>query len=162
MGKVYRARDTRLDRTVAIKILPQHLASDPGRRAPGLHAKPTRFPAFHTPTSAPFDIGDQHGIHYVVLEYLEGGTLGDRLAKGSLPISEVLKGDIASALDTAHRHGIVHRDVLQGHRRPSVSRKRWVSAYPHIYVECRSMPLPGRERRPGCRGRRFFAEMVGI
>ena len=113
MGEVYRARDTRLERTVAIKILPEHLASDPGRRARFEREAHTISGLSHPNICALYDIGDQDGIHYVVLEYLEGGTLGDRLAKGPLPISEVLKvgADIASALDTAHRHGIVHRDV---------------------------------------------------
>jgi serine/threonine protein kinase len=113
MGEVYRARDTRLDRTVAIKILPEHLASDPGRRARFEREAHTISGLSHPNICALYDIGDQDSIHYVVLEYLEGGTLADRLANGPLPISEVLKvgADIASALDTAHRHGIVHRDV---------------------------------------------------
>ncbi len=113
MGEVYRARDTRLDRTVAIKILPEHLASDPGRRARFEREARTISGLSHPNICALFDIGDQDGIHYVVLEYLEGRTLADRLAKGPLPISEVLKvgADIASALETAHRHGIVHRDL---------------------------------------------------
>jgi len=113
MGEVYRARDTRLDRTVAIKILPEHLASDPGRRARFEREAHTISGLSHPNICALFDIGDHDGIHYVVLEYLEGRTLADRLAKGPLPVSEVLKvgADIASALETAHRHGIVHRDL---------------------------------------------------
>jgi serine/threonine protein kinase len=113
MGEVYRARDTRLDRTVAIKILPEHLASDPGRRARFEREAHTISGLSHPNICALFDIGDQDGIHYVVLEYLEGRTLADRLAKGPLPVSEVLKvgADVASALETAHRHGIVHRDL---------------------------------------------------
>ena len=113
MGEVYRARDTRLDRTVAIKILPEHLASDAGRRARFEREARTISGLSHPNICALFDIGDQQGIHYVVLEYLEGRTLADRLARGPLPISEVLKlgCDIAFALETAHRHGIVHRDL---------------------------------------------------
>ena len=113
MGEVYRARDTRLDRTVAIKILPEHLSSDPGRRARFEREAQTISGLSHPNICALFDIGDQDGIHYVVLEYLEGRTVADRLAKGPLPVSEVLKvgADIASALETAHRHGIVHRDL---------------------------------------------------
>jgi len=113
MGEVYRARDTRLDRTVAIKILPEHLSSDPGRRARFEREARAISGLSHPNICSLFDIGDQDGIHYVVLEYLEGRTLADRLAKGPLPISEVLKvgADIASALETAHRHGIVHRDL---------------------------------------------------
>jgi eukaryotic-like serine/threonine-protein kinase len=113
MGEVYRARDTRLDRTVAIKILPEHLSSDPGRRARFEREARAISGLSHPNICSLFDIGDQDGVHYVVLEYLEGRTLADRLLKGPLPISEVLKvgADIASALETAHRHGIVHRDL---------------------------------------------------
>jgi eukaryotic-like serine/threonine-protein kinase len=113
MGEVYRARDTRLDRTVAIKILPEHLASDPGRRARFEREARTVSGLSHPNICVLFDIGDQDGIYYVVLEYLEGQTLADRLAKGPLPVSEVLKigADIASALESAHRYGIVHRDL---------------------------------------------------
>src|SRR5882724_200865 len=113
MGEVYRARDTRLDRTVAIKILPEHLSSDPGRRARFEREARTISGLSHPNICALFDIGDQDGVHYVVLEYLEGRNLAERLLKGPLPVSEVLKVgvDIASALETAHRHGIVHRDL---------------------------------------------------
>src|SRR5678810_404191 len=113
MGEVYRARDTRLDRTVAIKILPEHLASDAGRRARFEREARTISGLSHPNICALFDIGDQQGIHYVVLEYLEGRTLAARLAKGPLPISEVLKHgyDIPFPLETAHRHRIVHRDL---------------------------------------------------
>src|SRR5207249_2837722 len=113
MGEVYRSRDMRLDRTVAIKILPEHLSADPGRRARFEREARAISGLSHPNICALFDIGDQDGIHYVVLEYLEGRTLVDRLAKGPLPVSEVLKvgADIASALETAHRNGIVHRDL---------------------------------------------------
>src|SRR5512141_919055 len=109
MGEVYRARDTRLDRTVAIKILPEHLSFDPGRRARFEREARTISALSHPNICALFDIGDHDGIHYVVLEYIDGKSLADRLAKGSLPVSEVLKVgvDVASALETAHRHGIV-------------------------------------------------------
>jgi eukaryotic-like serine/threonine-protein kinase len=113
MGEVYRARDTRLDRTVAIKILPEHLSSDVGRRARFEREARTISGLSHPNICALFDIGDQSGVYYVVLEYLEGKTLADRIAKGPMPVSEVLKvgADIASALETAHRNGIVHRDL---------------------------------------------------
>ncbi len=113
MGEVYRARDTRLERTVAIKILPEHLASDPGRRARFEREARIVSGLSHPNICALFDLGEQNGIHYVVLEYLEGETLADRLAKGPMPVSEVLKvgADIASALDAARRYGIVHRDL---------------------------------------------------
>ncbi len=113
MGEVYRARDTRLNRTVAIKILPEHLSADEGRRARFEREARTISGLSHPNICALFDIGDQDGVYYVVLEYLEGKTLEDRVAKGPLAVSEILKvgSDIASALETAHRHGIVHRDL---------------------------------------------------
>ena len=113
MGEVYRARDTRLDRTVAIKILPEHLASDPGRLSRFEREARTVSGLSHPNICALFDLGEQNGIRYVVLEYLEGETLADRLAKGPMPVSEVLRvgADIASALESARRYGIVHRDL---------------------------------------------------
>jgi eukaryotic-like serine/threonine-protein kinase len=113
MGEVYRARDTRLDRTVAIKILPEQVSSDLGRRARFEREARTISALSHPNICALFDIGEQGGIYYVVLEYLEGKTLADHLAKGPLPISELLKigSDIALALETAHRNDIVHRDL---------------------------------------------------
>ena len=113
MGEVYRARDTRLDRTVAIKILPEHLSSDPGRRARFEREARTISGLSHPNICAVFDVGNQDGIHYVVLEFLEGRTLADRLGKGPMPASEALRvgSEIAFALETAHRHGIVHRDL---------------------------------------------------
>jgi serine/threonine protein kinase len=113
MGEVYRARDTRLERTVAIKILPEHLASDPGRRARFEREARTVSGLSHPNICALFDLGEQNGIDYVVVEYLEGETLADRMAKGPMPVSEVSKvgADIASALEAARRYGIVHRDL---------------------------------------------------
>jgi len=113
MGEVYRARDTRLNRTVAIKILPEHLSSDPVRRARFEREARTISGLSHPNICALFDIGDRDGIQYVVLEYLEGKTLADRLARGSVPIGEVLKigAEVAAALETAHASGIVHRDL---------------------------------------------------
>jgi serine/threonine protein kinase len=87
MGEVYRARDTRLDGTVAIKILPEHLSTDPGRRARFEREAQTISGLSHPNICALFDIGDQDGLHYVVLEYLEGRTVADRLARGPLSTS---------------------------------------------------------------------------
>ncbi len=113
MGEVYRARDTRLGRTVAIKILREPLSSNPARRARFEREARAISGLSHPNICALFDVGNQDGIDYVVLEYLEGVTLEDRLTKGPLPVSEVLRVgvEIASALEAAHRHGIVHRDL---------------------------------------------------
>ena len=116
MGEVYRARDSRLDRTVAIKVLPEQLSSDPQRRERFQREAKTISGFSHPNICALYDVGEESGAYYLILEYIEGESLADRLRKGPLAISEVLKigAEIASALDTAHRHGIVHRDLKPG------------------------------------------------
>src|SRR5262249_10717880 len=116
MGEVYRARDMRLERTVAIKVLPSHLsASADGRQRFGREAK-TISQLSHPHICALYDVGNQDGVEYLVMEYLEGETLAERLLKGSLPTEQTLKFgiEIADALDKAHRQGIVHRDLKPG------------------------------------------------
>jgi Tol biopolymer transport system component len=113
MGIVYRARDTRLDRTVAIKVLPPELSADPARRerfAREAHA----VAALDDPRICTlYDVGHDNGIDFLVMQYLEGETLAARLARGRLPLDEVLRlaDDIATALDRAHRAGVIHRDL---------------------------------------------------
>src|SRR5215469_16084297 len=113
MGEVYRARDTRLDRTVAIKVLPAHLADKPELRERFEREARTIASLNHPHICTLYDIGHQNGIDYLVLEYLEGETLAERLKKGPLPIEQVLKYaiEISDALDKAHRKGITHRDL---------------------------------------------------
>src|SRR5712691_8846685 len=113
MGEVYRARDTRLDRIVAIKVLPAHLADDPERRERFEREARTIASLNHPHICTLYDIGRQDGIDYLVMEYLEGGTLAQRLMKGRLPLEQVLQYaiEIADALDKAHRKGITHRDL---------------------------------------------------
>lgn len=113
MGEVYRARDTRLDRTVAIKVLPSSVASEPDRRARFEREAKTISALSHPHICALHDVGEQDGVHFIVMEYLEGDTLARRIERGALPIEEVLRVgvQIADALDKAHRHGIVHRDL---------------------------------------------------
>src|SRR6516165_4724998 len=113
MGEVYRARDTRLDRTVAIKILPAHLSADPVRKQRfELEAK-TISSLNHPHICVLYDVGHQNGTDYLVMECVEGETLAKRLEKGPLPLEQVLKygAQIADALDKAHRSGVVHRDL---------------------------------------------------
>src|SRR5713226_6679005 len=116
MGEVYRARDTRLDRIVAIKVLPAHLADDPERRERFEREARTIASLNHPHICVLHDIGRQDGIDFLVLEYLEGETLAQRLLKGPLPIEQVLQYaiEIADALDKAHRKGITHRDLKPG------------------------------------------------
>src|SRR5216683_2616849 len=111
MGEVYRARDTRLDRSVAIKILPTHLSSNPEAKQRFDREARAISSLNHPNICTLHDVGHQDGIDYLVMEFLEGETLADRLRKGPLPVEQVLKfgAQIADALDKAHRSGIVHR-----------------------------------------------------
>jgi serine/threonine protein kinase len=113
MGEVYRARDTRLDRTVAIKILPAQFSSDPVRKQRFDREAKTISSLNHPNICVLFDVGRQDGTDYLVMECVEGETLATRLERGPLPLDQVLKfgAQIADALDKAHRSGIVHRDL---------------------------------------------------
>src|SRR6202140_1325551 len=116
MCEVYRARDTRLDRIVAIKVLPPHLADRPELRERFEREARTIASLNHPHICTLFDIGKQDGIDYLVMEYLEGETLAQRLAKGPLPLEQVLQYaiEVAEALDKAHRKGVTHRDLKPG------------------------------------------------
>src|SRR5215472_279327 len=116
MGEVYRARDTRLERSVAIKILPTHLSSDPARKQRFEREAKTISSLNHPYICVLYDVGSQDGLDFLVMECLEGETLAKRLEKGPLPLEQVLKygAQIADALDKAHRSGIVHRDLKPG------------------------------------------------
>jgi serine/threonine protein kinase/tetratricopeptide (TPR) repeat protein len=113
MGEVYRARDTRLDRTVAIKVLPAEMSSDPDRRERFDREARAISSLNHPHICILHDVGSQDGTSYLVMEYLEGETLASRLSKGPLPIDQVLRYaiEIADALDAAHAAGIIHRDL---------------------------------------------------
>jgi eukaryotic-like serine/threonine-protein kinase len=116
MGEVYKARDTRLERTVAIKVLPQRLSSSPETRQRFEREARTISQLSHPHICALYDVGREGEIEYLVMEYLEGETLSERLAKGALPLEQTLRygQEIADALDKAHRQGIVHRDLKPG------------------------------------------------
>ena len=116
MGEVYKARDTRLDRTVAIKVLPEHVASDPDLKQRFEREAKTISSLNHPHICTLHDIGSQDGIDFLVMEYLDGETLAQRLEKGALPLDQALQVaiEIADALDKAHRQGITHRDLKQG------------------------------------------------
>ena len=113
MGEVYRARDTRLERTVAIKILPAHLSSDPAGRQRFEREAKTISSLNHPHICVLHDVGRQDGIDYLVMECVEGETLATRLERGPLPLEQALRygAQIADALDKAHRCGVVHRDL---------------------------------------------------
>jgi eukaryotic-like serine/threonine-protein kinase len=116
MGEVYRARDTRLDRSVAIKILPAQLSSDPVRKQRFEREAKTISSLNHPHICTLHDVGSQDGVDYLVMECVEGETLAKRLEKGPLPLEQTLKisMEVADALDKAHRQGIVHRDLKPG------------------------------------------------
>ena len=116
MGEVYRARDTRLDRSVAIKVLASHLSSSPESRQ-RMEREARAISALNHPHICHlYDIGSQDGTDYLVMEFLEGETLADRLRRGALPMGEILKVGIAiaEALAVAHKQGVVHRDLKPG------------------------------------------------
>ncbi len=116
MGEVYRARDTRLERTVAIKILPAQFSCDPVRKQRFEREAKTISSLNHPHICTLHDVGTQDGVDYLVMECLEGGTLAKRLEKSPLPLEQLLKlgAQIADALDKAHRSGVVHRDLKPG------------------------------------------------
>jgi eukaryotic-like serine/threonine-protein kinase len=116
MGEVYRARDTRLGRDVAVKVLPQHLSSNSEVRARFEREAKTVSSLNHPNICTLFDIGREGDTDFLVMELIEGETLAARLVKGPLPTAEVLTlgAQIADALSRAHRAGIVHRDLKPG------------------------------------------------
>jgi Tol biopolymer transport system component len=116
MGEVYRARDTRLNRTVAIKVLPAHFADDLAVRQRFEREAHAVSSLNHPHICTLYDIGRQDGIDFLVLELLEGETLAARLEKSALPLDQALRyaAQIADALDRAHRQGVVHRDLKPG------------------------------------------------
>ncbi|MGA7422826.1 MAG: serine/threonine-protein kinase, partial [Candidatus Sulfotelmatobacter sp.] len=116
MGEVYRARDTRLDRNVAVKVLASHLSSSPELKQ-RMEREGRAISSLNHPNICQlYDIGSQNGTDYLVMEFLEGETLAERLRKGAMPLAEVYKIGIAvaEALAVAHRSGIVHRDLKPG------------------------------------------------
>ena len=116
MGEVYRAKDTRLDRTVAIKVLPAHLSANIERRQRFEREARAVSSLSHPHICSLFDIGHQDGVDYLVMEFIEGETLENRLDRGAMPTDQVLRYgiQIADALDKAHKQGVVHRDLKPG------------------------------------------------
>ena len=116
MGEVYRARDTRLDRTVAVKILPSHLSDNPEAKHRFDREARAISSLNHPNICTLYDVGHQDGIDYLVMEFLEGETLADRLMKGPLPLDQLLKYgiEICDGLENAHKTGVSHRDLKPG------------------------------------------------
>jgi eukaryotic-like serine/threonine-protein kinase len=116
MGEVYRARDTRLERTVAVKILPQEMSNDTARKQRFEREAKAISSLNHPHICVLHDVGRQDGTDYLVMECVEGETLCKRLEKGPLPLDQVLRcgAQLADALDKAHRSGVIHRDLKPG------------------------------------------------
>jgi serine/threonine protein kinase len=116
MGEVYRARDSRLDRTVAIKILNAREIGDPSAKERFDREARIISSLNHPNICHIYDVGGQDGLSYLVMEYLDGQSLGDRLLKGALPLDQVLKigMEVCEALEKAHSSGVVHRDLKPG------------------------------------------------
>src|SRR5262245_53611279 len=116
MGEVYRARDTRLERTVAIKVLPEEYWNDSEFKQRFEREARAISSLSHPHICTLYDVGHQDGADYLIMEYIEGESLSQRLIKGPLPTEQLLKFgiQISEALHTAHRHGVVHRDLKPG------------------------------------------------
>lgn len=116
MGEVFRARDTRLSREVAVKVLPRHMSDNPEIRARFEREAKTISSLNHPRICTLFDVGREGDTDFLVMELIEGETLADRLGRGALPLPEVLRlgSQVADALDRAHRAGVIHRDLKPG------------------------------------------------
>jgi eukaryotic-like serine/threonine-protein kinase len=116
MGEVYRSRDTRLDRVVAIKVLPAHLADRADLRERFEREARAVSSLNHPHICTLYDVGEQTGTYFLVMEYVEGETLAERLQRGPMPLDQALKCsiEVADALDKAHRQGVIHRDLKPG------------------------------------------------
>ena len=113
MGEVYKARDTRLERTVAVKVLPEHIAKREDLRVRFEREARAVASLNHPHICVLHDIGNHEGAGYMVMEYMEGETLAARIGKGAIPLDQALvyATQVADALDRAHRAGVTHRDV---------------------------------------------------
>jgi serine/threonine protein kinase len=113
MGEVYKATDTRLERAVAVKVLPEYVSADPDLRQRFEREAKTLAALSHPHICSVFDVGNHNGLDFLVMEHLEGETLERRLAKGALSLDQALQigMQIADALAAAHRAGVVHRDL---------------------------------------------------
>src|SRR5258708_33239445 len=116
MGEVYRAGDTRLNRSVAVKILPSHLSSNPEAQQRFDREARAISGLSHPNVCQLYDVGSHDGTSYLVMEYLEGETLADRLRKGAMPLDQILKCgiEICDGLEKAHKSGVIHRDLKPG------------------------------------------------
>jgi eukaryotic-like serine/threonine-protein kinase len=146
MGEVYKGRDSRLDRVVALKVLPPDLAEKPDVRQRFEREARTIAKLNHPHICTLYDVGRQGDVNYLVMEYLEGETLADLLAKGPLSLDRTLRYaiDIADALDQAHRKGVTHRDIKP--RNIIVTRDDWLKVLDFGVAKLAEDSQPVRER----------------
>src|SRR6516162_5362175 len=113
MGEVYRARDSKLKREVAIKMLPAEFAQDPDRISRFQREAEVLASLNHPNIAAIYDLAEANGSRFLVLELVDGETLADRVSRGPIPVDDALRiaQDICSALEAAHEKGVVHRDL---------------------------------------------------
>lgn len=153
MGEVYRGRDPRLERTVAIKVLPTHLNANPELRARFEREAKAISGLQHPNICVLYDVGSQGDIDFLVMEYLEGETLYTRLVRKPLTLDETLKiaTEVADALVKAHRSGIIHRDLKPGNvMLPRAAPSSWILVSPSLSV---LPPDPSQIRRMSRRWR---------
>ena len=144
MGEVYKAKDTRLDRIVALKVLLGHLADNAGLRE-RLQREARAVSALNHPHICTLhDIGSEDGVDFLVMEYLEGQTLAERLERGAFPMEEALRYgiQIADALGEAHRHGVVHRDLKPGN---AILTKAGIKLLDFGLAKIVAQPAPGAD-----------------
>jgi len=148
MGEVYQARDTRLQRSVAVKVLPARLASQPELRKRFEREARNVSSLSHPHICALYDVGEQDGVSFLVMEYLEGETLAERLRSGPLPQADAVRHgiEIAEALAEAHERGLLHRDLKPANvMLPAAAPSCWTSGSRSC---SRSRPGNGRSPRP--------------
>ncbi len=157
MGEVYKARDTRLDRIVAIKVLPEQFAANPELKQRFEREAKAISQLTHPHICTLYDVGNEGGVEYLVMEYLEGESLAQRLENGALPPQQVIAFgiDIADALEKAHRSGIVHRDLKPGNIMLTKSGVKLldfglakIAAGPSVVSEMSSLPTEGIPSQP--------------
>jgi serine/threonine protein kinase len=170
MGEVYRARDNRLNRTVAIKVLLTRASAREELRQRFEREARAVSSLNHPHICSLYDIGSQDGLDYLVMEYLEGETLGRRLKRGPLPLDQVLRYavEIGDALDLAHRSGLIHRDLKPGNIMLTKSGSKLldfglakvVPGFGAVQSENPTMTM--NMTQEGCGGSRMTPPMTGI
>jgi len=158
MGEVWKARDTRLGRFVAVKVLPEHIARRADLRQRFEREARAVASLNHPHICVLFDIGNREGADFMVTEYLEGETLAERMGKGALPLDQALRfaSQAADALDRAHRAGVTHRDVKPGNIMLTRDGVKVLDFGPGRSPRARRGGRRGRDR-PRCRAVRSFA-----